>query len=103
MTDKKFQRRIEDFTCAKCGAQVTGDGYTNHCPQCLCSLHVDINPGDRAADCGGLMVATGVTQKAGEWVIVHSCQRCGFTRPCKARAEDMPALMRLAQRLADGR
>jgi hypothetical protein len=52
---KKFTRRIEDFLCGNCGATVTGDGYTNHCPACLWSQHVDINPGDRAAACGALM------------------------------------------------
>ncbi|MEK7158524.1 MAG: RNHCP domain-containing protein, partial [Patescibacteria group bacterium] len=45
---RTFQRRVEDFTCESCGAQVTGDGYTNHCPQCLVSKHVDVYPGDRA-------------------------------------------------------
>ena len=52
---KRFNRRIEDFTCEHCGTEVHGNGYTNHCPNCLWSKHVDINPGDRAADCGGLM------------------------------------------------
>ena len=27
-----------------------GNGYTNHCPKCLWSKHVDINPGDRGAN-----------------------------------------------------
>jgi len=44
-----FTRNIENFTCERCGAAVEGNGFTNHCPACLCSKHVDINPGDRAA------------------------------------------------------
>jgi Zn finger protein HypA/HybF involved in hydrogenase expression len=48
-----FKRTIEDFTCEHCGEQVTGNGFTNHCPQCLWSKHVDIDPGDRLALCGG--------------------------------------------------
>ncbi|MFA6992594.1 MAG: RNHCP domain-containing protein, partial [Candidatus Gracilibacteria bacterium] len=40
---KRFSRTIEDFVCEKCGAKVKGDGYTNHCPKCLWSKHVDIN------------------------------------------------------------
>ena len=103
MTDKKFQRTIEDFTCAKCGAEVTGDGYTNHCPKCLYSRHVDVNPGDRAATCGGLMAPVGLEQKSGGWVVKHRCEACGFERPCKASPEDVTALFALARKMAEGR
>lgn len=77
---RKFQRRIEDFTCEHCGTQVTGDGYTNHCPVCLWSKHVDVNPGDRAADCGGQMEPVGAEQKGGEIIIVHRCIRCSYIK-----------------------
>ena len=52
---KQFQRKKENFVCEHCGQEVIGNGYTNHCPSCLHSKHVDINPGDRAETCGGLM------------------------------------------------
>ena len=52
---KLFERNVEDFVCTVCGQQVEGNGYTNHCPKCLSSLHVDINPGDRASSCYGVM------------------------------------------------
>jgi len=55
MQKKRFQKRIEDFVCERCGAFVKGTGYTDHCPECLWSKHVDVNPGDREAECGGLM------------------------------------------------
>ncbi|MHA1253793.1 MAG: RNHCP domain-containing protein [Candidatus Helarchaeota archaeon] len=55
-SSKKFSRKIEDFTCINCGKYVVGNGYTNHCPNCLYSLHVDINPGDRLSDCKGIMI-----------------------------------------------
>ena len=32
-----------------------GSDHRNHCPNCLSSLHVDEEPGDRASDCGGIM------------------------------------------------
>ena len=48
-TGKKFERNREDFTCNNCELFVQGDGYTDHCPSCLYSKHVDINPGDRQA------------------------------------------------------
>ena len=60
---KRFSRRTEDFTCEHCGTKVKGNGYTNHCPQCLYSKHVDINPGDRLSDCGGLMEPIDIEQK----------------------------------------
>jgi hypothetical protein len=85
---KKFQRKIENFTCAHCGAAVVGDGYTNHCPHCLFSRHVDINPGDRAAPCGGLMRPVGFEQVKGEWRILHECQICGFARPNRLHRDD---------------
>ncbi len=85
---KKFSRTTEDFTCEHCGAKVKGNGYTNHCPQCLYSKHVDINPGDRAADCGGLMEPVDIELKDGKYVIVHRCQKCGFIRRNKLCDDD---------------
>ena len=55
-----------------------GSNHRNHCPNCLTSLHVDIEPGDRESDCGGIMEAIGVwVRKGGEWAIIHRCRRCG--------------------------
>ena len=53
---KQFNRKKENFVCENCGEKVEGNGYTNHCPNCLWSKHVDINPGDRQEECKGLMV-----------------------------------------------
>lgn len=80
---RRFVRTIEDFVCDRCGEKVTGNGYTNHCPQCLWSKHVDENPGDRAEACGGMMEPVGVTEQNGEWVIIHRCIFCGFSREQK--------------------
>ncbi|KKT26514.1 MAG: hypothetical protein UW11_C0010G0004 [Parcubacteria group bacterium GW2011_GWA2_43_9b] len=88
MQSKKFQRKIEDFICAKCGAKAEGTGYTDHCPNCLWSKHVDINPGDRRAECFGLMEPVGVEIKGSEKIIYYQCQQCGFKHRVKAAAED---------------
>jgi hypothetical protein len=80
ISSKKFTRRIEDFVCEHCGREVKGNGYTNHCPACLWSKHVDKNPGDREELCGGLMKPVGGEKKAGEFMIRHVCERCGFER-----------------------
>jgi hypothetical protein len=85
---KLFQRRKEDFVCENCGFQVTGSGYTNHCPKCLYSKHVDINPGDRAEICGGLMSPIGIEQNHGEYTILHKCTKCGLRRRNKTVSED---------------
>ena len=50
---KKFTVIDEEFICENCGKKVPKLGYScrNHCPYCLHSKHVDINPGDRAENC----------------------------------------------------
>ncbi|MDZ7798959.1 MAG: RNHCP domain-containing protein [Patescibacteria group bacterium] len=88
MKTRKFQRTKENFTCERCGFLVQGSGYTNHCPKCLWSKHVDINPGDRQASCQGLMEPVGVKVKSGEYVIVHRCSLCGFEKRNKAAEND---------------
>jgi len=66
----------DSFTCKVCGRLVVptgaGSDHRNHCPNCLSSLHLDIEPGDREADCGGIMDPVGVwVRKNGEWAIIH--------------------------------
>jgi len=85
---KKFQRMTEDFTCGHCGAEVRGNGYTNHCPKCLWSRHVDVNPGDRAETCGGMMEPVAYERKGKEIVIVHRCVACGAERRVKSADDD---------------
>jgi len=88
MKTKKFQKNIEDFTCEHCGEIVKGSGYTNHCPECLWSKHVDINPGDRASECHGIMVPVSLEIKNGEYIIAHRCQKCGFEKKNKTSPVD---------------
>ena len=98
---KLFQRKIEDFICGNCGFGVTGNGYTNHCPKCLYSRHVDINPGDRLNRCRGLMAPIGLEIKAGEYILIHKCLKCGAVKKNKAAAEDdHQALVKLAKTAA---
>ena len=72
----------ESFDCGHCGTRVPAHGRTarNHCPRCLRSLHVDDVPGDRAADCGGLMDPVGFELKGGHPTLRHRCRRCGAER-----------------------
>ena len=83
-----FIRTTEDFNCEKCGFFVEGNGYTNHCPKCLWSKHVDVFPGDRKGECGGMMEPIGVNKKGNEYTILHKCVKCGLEKPNKAVKED---------------
>ena len=68
-----------------------GGEHRNHCPNCLHSLHLDDEPGDRAADCGGIMEPVGVwVRKGGEWAIIHRCKRCGVLHSNRVAADDNP-------------
>ena len=76
---KRFTKRVENFICAHCGADVLGNGYTNHCPKCLWSRHVDNMPGDRLSDCGGMMTPIAVRPDKDGYIITHKCEKCGKT------------------------
>jgi hypothetical protein len=99
MTEKRFRRVKENFACERCGFPARGSGYTNHCPRCLWSKHVDVNPGDRRAACRGLMEPAGVELKNGRCVILHRCVACGRERRNKAAQDDsFDAILRLSSR-----
>ena len=85
----------DTFTCKRCGRPVfpqgAGSGHRNHCPNCLTSLHVDDEPGDRASACGGIMEPVGVwVRKNGEWAVIHRCKRCGKLSSNRTAADDNP-------------
>lgn len=83
-----FQRQTEDFDCDNCGFHVVGNGYTNHCPRCLCSKHVDVHPGDRASECHGLMYPVAYEHQNGSEYIVHECVKCHHVRRNKVSVND---------------
>jgi Zn finger protein HypA/HybF involved in hydrogenase expression len=82
MKIKKFQKRVENFTCINCNKDVVGDGFTNHCPECFYSMHVDIFPGDRMNKCGGILEPVYVEKNGVEkngfdrYLIKFKCQKC---------------------------
>ena len=95
---------LESFTCKNCGRLVTpgeaGTEHRNHCPNCLCSVHVDIEPGDRESDCGSVMEPIGVWVRIkGEWAFIHRCRRCGELSSNRIAADDNPMkLMSIAMK-----
>lgn len=96
METKVFIKNDNGFVCENCGKEVPPLGYSsrNHCPFCLCSKHVDVNPGDRAADCGGLMRPNDVTVDSRKgFIITHKCTVCGAERRNKMQSDDDTALL----------
>ena len=76
--NRQFQHVNEEFNCGNCQRLVPkrSSSCRNHCPYCLTSKHVDINPGDRANSCQGLMSATGYQPDSHKALILFfKCQK----------------------------
>ncbi len=87
----KFTMKDEDFKCEICGEMVSALGYTarDHCPKCLCSKHVDINPGDRACICHGVLRPFAIEPgKKDEYKIVYKCDKCRTLKRNKLAKDD---------------
>ena len=94
----------DPFTCRVCGRLVVpaeaGSNHRNHCPNCLASVHLDEEPGDRASPCHGVMDPIAVwVRKNGEWAVIHRCRVCGRMHSNRIAADDNPMkLMAIAMR-----
>lgn len=75
---KKFNMIDESFICEHCGKNVSKLEYTarDHCPYCLYSKHVDINPGDRANICKGLLKPIDIEKFKDTYKIIYKCEKC---------------------------
>jgi hypothetical protein len=76
-----FKKTVENFVCEHCGHENVGNGFTDHCEKCLWSKHVDVDPGDRKEECGGMMEPWDAERKGREYRVINRCQKCGFLRP----------------------
>ncbi|MDR3263043.1 MAG: RNHCP domain-containing protein [Clostridiales bacterium] len=85
-----FKKNDTSFECTVCKRQVSALGYSsrNHCNACLCSVHADVNPGDRANDCGGIMRPVSAILNNKGYVIIFKCEKCGAVKRNKAAADD---------------
>lgn len=91
MDNKRFKMIDEDFKCENCGFEVQALGYTarDHCPNCLASKHVDINPGDRACSCQGILKPIGIEKgKKDTLKIIYKCSKCGMIKKNKMAKDD---------------
>lgn len=91
MFTRRFTVINESFVCQVCHTDVQPlqTGCRNHCPHCLHSVHLDRLPGDRAANCGGIMepIAIKTHSKKG-YMVVHRCTLCGCETVNKLSLDD---------------
>lgn len=75
---KKFIMKDEEFICENCQKKVEKLNYTarDHCPYCLYSKHVDINPGDRQNNCLGLLEPISIEKYKNTYKIIYKCTKC---------------------------
>ena len=103
---KRFLMKDEAFVCANCGYRVEPNGVTSrdHCPRCLFSLHVDLDPGDRANPCRGILEPVSAEPHAKKgFQIVYRCRKCGGIHRNKAALtghdpDDMEKIIALTAR-----
>ena len=61
---------------------------------CLSSIHLDNIPGDRSADCGGIMEPISIyVRPDGEWALIHRCKKCGELKINRIAADDNEYLL----------
>ncbi|MBR6113082.1 MAG: RNHCP domain-containing protein [Bacilli bacterium] len=91
--------RDENFVCENCGKEVSTLNYTarDHCPYCLYSKHVDINPGDRANECKGLLKPVGIEKFKDIYKILYKCTKCNKEhKNIMANDDDMDLIINLS-------
>ena len=88
---KSFTKNDDSFVCLNCGEKVEKLGYTSrdHCPNCLVSLHIDINPGDRQNTCKGLLIPYDIEYNNNKgYIINYRCEKCGILHRNKSSSDD---------------
>ena len=96
---KGFNELDEGFICENCGKEVKPLGYTSrdHCPYCLYSKHVDINPGDRLNPCKGLLKPIEIEKFKDTYKIVYKCSKCNeLHKNIIAKDDDMNEIIKIS-------
>lgn len=97
---KRFNELDEGFICEHCNKNVDKLVYSSrdHCPYCLYSKHVDINPGDRLNMCKGLLKPIGIEKYKDTYKILYRCQKCGQShKNIMARDDDMNKIIEISK------
>jgi DNA-directed RNA polymerase subunit RPC12/RpoP len=96
---KKFTMKDESFICENCGKKVNKLEYTarDHCPYCLYSKHVDINPGDRLNECCGSLKPIGIEKFKDSYKILYQCEKCNeIHKNVMAKDDNMDLIIELS-------
>ena len=96
---KNFSKLDEAFICENCGKEVMPLGYTSrdHCPYCLYSKHVDINPGDRLNKCKGLLIPIDIEKFKDSYKIIYKCNKCNkLHKNIIAKDDDINEIIKLS-------
>ena len=91
MENKRFKMIDEEFICEVCKRKVNKLNTTarDHCPYCLSSKHLDINPGDRSANCGGILKPIDIEKSKKDTLkIIYKCNKCGIIKKNKTAIDD---------------
>ncbi|HIU39739.1 MAG TPA: RNHCP domain-containing protein [Candidatus Aphodocola excrementigallinarum] len=91
----------EAFICEKCGKKVEKLNYSarDHCPYCLYSKHVDINPGDRQNNCRGLLKPIDIEKFKNTYKIIYKCEKCGeIHKNIIAKDDDMDKIIEISKK-----
>lgn len=98
---KRFNEIDERFICEHCGKKVLPLGYTSrdHCPYCLYSKHVDINPGDRNNTCLGLLKPIEIEKFKDSYKIIYKCNKCNMLhKNIIAKDDDMNTIIEISSK-----
>jgi len=98
---KRFNMIDENFICEVCGKEVSKLNYTarDHCPFCLCSKHVDVNPGDRLETCHGVLKPIGIEKFKDTYKIIYICKKCKQThKNIIATDDDFEMIISISQK-----
>ena len=96
---KAFHELDEGFICENCGKEVIPLEYSSrdHCPYCLYSKHVDIQPGDRLNSCRGFLKPIDVEKYKDTYKIVYQCEKCGkIHKNIMAKDDDLNEVIRIS-------
>lgn len=91
----------EEFICENCGKNVQRLEYSarDHCPYCLCSKHVDINPGDRNNGCLGILEPIDIEKFKHTYKIIYKCRKCGQShKNIMANDDDLDMIIQISSK-----
>ena len=61
--------------------------------------NIDVNPGDRTNDCGGMMQPMRFELDHGKQILIHKCEKCGMEKRNKiAKNDSTDAIIGLAKK-----